>query len=679
MAPRTSRILSAHEWLQQIRTDREAHFSEDRIEQWRVAAEYYRSGSCAPDLRKAFFSSLNGDVQELRINVTQAIIENLTALMKPAELRASILPRRPGDRDTAFNVQQLFNNHIIPETELDRVVDDWLLFGLIFGDSFLKIGFIDFKKRSVADVDAEDVLASGEVEIQAGGDFEYPDQARFRQDLPWFQVKFPWNLVPASGAYGLWDTPYIVDKVRRRFSDVVGNPNYEKAVRKTLRPSVDNTDEMTHPYKHEELLTTRGDQGSEDTEQEEYIDLFEIYDLENQQFSVVAHGHTKDFLRGPIALPFPALEGYPYVHFQPKRDPESFYGIPIIKDFADLQEELNTVSSFMLEAYKRSVPFYTYDKNTADEKQIQQAADVGMGGFVGFDGPPSLDSFPKGPAFNPEIFGVRNLIIQAILLVTGQSDFLIGQSQKTKSATEVAATSQAFTGRMQFRQNRFKRSLGELFRKTYQIVSFSMTQERWIRTIGVDANTMIPITAEQLQVMRDIDVDAEIFQDRTSDPVRMKLILDALNPLIQSPALASLAGADFIEIFRQYLRAIGIRDTDRIQPVGAKPRDPQSENIAILDGAELEPHPLDDDVQHIALHIQAQEAAPQGIQIRFQEHIGKHQRNFEQKQRLFAERQQLAAETAAGTGGGAEAPSRQSTSQTQASQQSRINQGSNNQ
>lgn len=665
--------MKPSEWLQQIQDAKDIHYRDERIETWRMAAQYYRSGAYAP--RKDIPHEYAPEDTSIHINVTQAIVENFIAALLPDAFKASVLPKRPGDEESARAVQDLFNFQLIPDTGLEEEVFKAVLHASIFGDGFLKLGYTAFPKQREGE---DEFLAAGQHAIQLGGDMEFDDESVYRPDLVWFKAIFPWNIIPAPGSYGLTDAPWVAHRIRKRFDDVIKNNNYDGRARGKLTPITDDQREEDHPFADSERLTIR-EEGDE-AQGPDYIDLYEIWDLHNQEFLVIAAGNPDLYLK-QSKWPFPGLEGYPFEQIGFKPDPESFYHNSMIGDFADLQEELNVVSGLMNESLKRSTPFILYDKNAIDDREAEMIANADVYGIVGVNvnsGDPidrAIGQFPKGPSFSPDLYGVRNAIIQAILLVTGQADFLIGQSQKTKSATEVAASAQGHTARVRLKRRMFQRFFRNVLRKAYQITRHRMTRDQWVRTVGAEGANMALVTPADVRKELDVDIDAEIMEDRAADPVRMKIVTDAMAPLL-NPQLMMVAGLNPVEMIKEYLRAVGVKNTDKLQPVSAKPKDPEVENLAMSEGMRMEPHPLDDDEAHMRTHIQGQGAAPEGVHIIFQEHIRKHMENLQLKQQAMV--QQVAQAAQGPTTGANESPSRTSSASDNGNTAARIMQAGNN-
>lgn len=603
--------IDAAKWWDRIQFDRKIAFEEDqrRVEQWDQALELYRYGT------KRFSAASS----RLRVNVVQGVIDNIVSFLMPPEIRAAVYPVANGQEERAERVQGLLNNHVIPDGRLTEHAEAALQEANIFSDSFLKIGYIASARRSVADEQSVEALLStapGPPE-QRGGDFGEQASQEFQGESLWFTVVKPWNLWAAAGSTRLEDSPYVIHKIRKRLEDVQDSPQYPNG--NDLRPSTDDEFER------------RVSRMKQENPEVDYVDLYEIWNLRDQWFGVLAHGHTKVWAREPGDWPFPGLQEYPFAHLGFQRDPRGLYRIPLLSHIADLQEELNDVSTFMLETFKRSVPVTAYDKNRVDAKQAERLASAEIEEMVEVDGDVSqaFTRFPQGNTFSPDLYGIRNMVIQAMLLVTGQADFVIGQSQRTKSATEAGLQAQSLRGRMQRREATFHRFLADVLRKSYRILRSRMTTERWIRMTGIGGARAVIVRPEDLA--RDdlqVDVDVEPGEDRDRDPVRLRIVTDAMSLLIQSPEVAALAGVDLIELFRRYFKAIGVRNLDRLQPVGARPESPEDENAAMAQGHRVEVHPLDDDPAHIQRHLIAQNAADEQVQRIFQEHIQKHQQQL---------------------------------------------------
>jgi hypothetical protein len=657
-------IASPREWYQEIMSAREEHHKPGRLLRMRDASMLYRNGSHIakyPDGSRNTTQAMVQDVGgiHLRVNITQAIVDNIVSQLLPEEVRASFLPRFNDPTDKAFKTQS-WMNWLIREAGLDLVWDDATRKNAIYGDGFVKIGMVDVPKRREIE-DVETLLTEGEYASQIGGDLGIEGEALYRRRMVWGQSIHPDCIIPAPGALSIHDTPYLVQKIRRRLDHVLVDGNYNEKARAVLRPMILGPGEEPENENRDEAFTS--EPGDQDISGTDWVDLFEIWDYYNRELRVVAVGNTDQFLR-VSEWPFPGLEGYPFVHLQFKNDPESFFGIPLITDIADLQEELNTVSSFMLEAFKRSVPFNLYDKSRLGPKKADSLSRAELQEFIGVDGDPNtmLAQYPKvGSMFSPDIYGVRNMIIQAMMLITGMTDFMLGQSQKTKSATEAALTGQSSSTRMKYRSRIFRRFLRDTIRKAWQIMAPTMDETQWVRQLGAKGAEMLPVTPEDVRGEYDIDIDAQIFDDRMQDPVRLKLIVDAMAPMLQNPQVMLMTGINPVEMMKRYLQAIGERNIEKLQPISATPVDADTENQVMANGNAVEVHPLDDDIEHLQSHLQAQLETPVERHILFEEHIKKHSEMMQLKQQLIQQQAGGGGGSAGNGGAGIEAPSRRST------------------
>ena len=649
-------------WLAEIEDARLEHHTRERKERRFLASQLYRTGSTDPDFRLPVIQEqLKGleSVGSLKINVIYGILEGLVAMLLPADVKASVLPRRPGDDERAFNTQ-LWLNYTVSEAEIDHAIELALWRTGIYGDGFLKHGFTSIQKEEPESGEQDVFSGLPDGSLQELGMPPDEGEAIFRGDSPWVQLVDESNIIPAPGARSLGDTPYLIHKVRRRTEHVLDDVNYEEKARNSMMPALESIHEdPENPYSDTELLSDKNDEGQGLSR---WCDVYEVYDWYNREYRVIPAQNPDIFLySGPW---FPGLEGYPFSHLKLKTDPEAFFGIPIINDLADLQEELNTVSTFMLESFRRTVPMILADKGRIGPEEKDNLTRADLAEIVDIEGDPhsALAMFPPpGQMFSPDIYGVRNMIIQAMMLVTGMSDFMMGQSQKTKSATEAAATVQGFTSRMRYKGKVVRRFIRDVLRKTYQISRWRMSGDHFIRLVGTSGAEMATVTPQDVQAELDVDIDAEIYDDRLTDPVRQKLVIDAMSPFFNSPELVQLGGVNIVELLRRYLRAIGERDTDKILPNASKPKDPEIENRAMIEGLDVETHPMDDDATHLAAHAQAQAEAPPERHIYFEKHMKKHTEMLQLKMQL-AEQAQNAPfggnGRGANQGGGIEAPSR---------------------
>jgi hypothetical protein len=643
-----------------------------------MASEYYRTGASHPELRKAWAGEAykSQGSSDFRVNVIQGLIENFVSAMVPQNIRARGLAKRHGGDKAARNVQDLFNNDFIPNSKLNEKIDKAVTQAAIYSDAFIKLGFTDLPRRRF-DGENDEILIDDESTLQLGAEMEDPDSTVDQAETPWYDVVMAPNVIPAPGAMALDESPWIAIKMRKRYSELLKNRNYKNIDR--VQPQMASKEDWEdHPHRESELLSGK-EEGIEESG-EDYLDIYEIWHIEGGQLLAVAHGNHDFFIREQD-WPHPGLEGYPLVQLQFKNDPEAFFGISMIQDVADLQDELNIASSYMLTAMKRAMPFNIYDKDRIDPKEVADMANAELGGFVGVETSANglagaVETFPKGAAFSPDLYGVRNMIIQSILLVSGQSDFMIGQSQKTKSATEVAATSQGMTSRLGYKRKLLIRALSEILKKTYQISRTQITEERFIRTNGIPGANIVTVTPEDLKTELEIDLNAEMAETRGEDPVRLKITADAMAPFLDQ-ALAQAAGIDLVAFAREYLRNAGVKNVDDLQPGSREPTDPEDENIILAEGIQVEPHPLDDDQEHILQHIAIQDGLPPTRQAVLQEHIQLHLRNLQLKQQAIQQRNADLSAQGAATTGANEAPSRTSAASDNGNTQARSLQATN--
>jgi hypothetical protein len=131
--------------------------------------------------------------------------------------------------------------------------------------------------------------------------------------------------------------------------------------------------------------------------------------------------------------------------------------------------------------------------------------------------------------------------------------------------------------------------------------------------------------------------------------------------MLQNPQVLLMTGLNPVEMMRRYLQAIGEKNIEKLQPVSATPKEPNSENEAMLNGNAVNVHPLDDDITHLQSHMQAQLEAPVERHILFEMHIKKHSEMMQMKQELIQQQAGVGGGTGGNGGPGIEAPSRRST------------------
>ena len=139
-------------WYQEILEAREQHFKERRIDRMNQAMQLFRTGSFDPDDLLDDRRTRDQDDASMKINMVAAIIENFISQLVPAEIRSSVLPKRPNGEEKANNVQDWFNNDVFPNTNFNDHMDQAARVAAILGDSFVKVGYVQSaKRRSIFD------------------------------------------------------------------------------------------------------------------------------------------------------------------------------------------------------------------------------------------------------------------------------------------------------------------------------------------------------------------------------------------------------------------------------------------------------------------------------------------------------------------------------------------------
>ncbi|MHC4704573.1 MAG: hypothetical protein ACYTFQ_28840, partial [Planctomycetota bacterium] len=205
---------SPETWYQEILEAREQHFKDVRIREMNRAMQLFRT-------RNVDQLSSGG----MKINMVAPIIENFVSQLVPAEIRSSVLPKRPNGEEKATNVQDWLNNDVLPNARFNYHADRSAWTSAILGDAFLKIGYVGSAKRgSIFD---EDELRATVPDhpFQIGGTFDMTDESQYRAGI-WFQVVHKNNIVPAPGSLSIHDTPYLIHKIRRRHSHVLNDRRY---------------------------------------------------------------------------------------------------------------------------------------------------------------------------------------------------------------------------------------------------------------------------------------------------------------------------------------------------------------------------------------------------------------------------------------------------------------------
>lgn len=569
------------------------------------------------------FAGRQRKVQEgITINITWALIESFVAMLLQKHPKVSALPRRPEDYKSA-RARQLWLNYQIEQVNLFDEALQALYDACIFGIGYIKIGLTAEAKAPFPLTRPKSPEAPTSTAVQSGSErpMEGEPESLYRRFSPWAHRVDPARIYAAPGTTRLDYSPYLIHQFYLPYQELIrrrGEYEHLDKVSPSVRYGPDGS-----------ILETSNSQDDD----RDYCELYEIWDKTRQRVITLCPTLRDEALRD-IPWPYVGLKGYPVKALVLHPIPRQFYGYSMVDLIADHQEELNVLRGFMLAHFKRAGKIMFVDDQVMGKEKAQQAARAGPWAIFPIKTQGDRQwfwEFPTGQSFDPNVYGINNVLLEGIRLITGFSDFQFGATTKTKSATEASLQWEGVSSRINHKRGIFERWLGECVQAIDSIGRQAVTEEQWLWINGPDGLKGLPFRPEDARAEVDVKLEIGSTVDPLDDPVKKKQTLELMT-LGLNPTVIELGGTNVPALMAEGARAIGIPDPERFWPVLQEPMAPEDENRLLAVGVRVKRHPMDNDVQHLQAHQMAMLGSDPLTAPVWQEHILEHQGAMQQMQ-----------------------------------------------
>lgn len=306
----------------------------------------------------------------------------------------------------------------------------------------------------------------------------------------------PWDIGVAVGATDFYDPGYIFHHVRKR----VGKLKEDKYYKNTsdLQPNTRASDE----------IIKKAGIGTFNDDYFDYVDLYEIWDIENQRFCLLAEGHDKE-LRNWEENPYNYDNPFDRLVFTPLRD--QIYGMSMIEPWLPQQDEINenrTQSKQHVKRYNRK--YAIRERDIVDETQLVHLTDGTDGAIILTKGDMPASNVIAPIADAPMPPDVVRHGLQAYddqIKVSGLSGYRRGENAGGgDTATEAAIIDRASNIRDQDMMD----SIASLVKKQMEKVRISMAQ--YTPGLQIIKLTDDPTAKKQWDnwTRKDIDINSEM-------------------------------------------------------------------------------------------------------------------------------------------------------------------------
>lgn len=292
----------------------------------------------------------------------------------------------------------------------------------------------------------------------------------------------PWDMYVDPTAKSIREIRWIAQKVRMTAEEVEqkAKPNLADGGWRTSAAKSATTDERDD-------LERRNPIGVKPDDCEEYVEVWEFYDVARNTMSIFADDAT-EYLRDPE--PSPYAFGHPFIYIGNHELTEELYDMGDVEAISDLQDELNQTRTDIMNHRKRYRVKYWAREGlpTATMDGLKSAEED------------CIIPVPEGEDID-EIFGVVDqiqvpadfynqslLISQDIDEVSGVTEFQRGVASAGGTATEAAILSSASNARSSEKLRRLERAMASVARNTLMLMQQFMTNSMTLRVAGVQSD-----------------------------------------------------------------------------------------------------------------------------------------------------------------------------------------------
>lgn len=389
-------------------------------------------------------------------------------------------------------------------------------------------------------------------------------------------------LLPNSGARRLEECRWVAQRVLMPIDEVRANPVYRNKENIKANLLVSSTE-----YAEENgigLAAAEDLLGLDDNDVFRVCELFEFYDKRTRTVTVFQLGSDKPLYQGD--WPF-EHDGYPFVMLRNYDDGEDIYSFGEAENLAPLAEMLNTAWTEVLENMRRAGNVYFGNRAFMDERVASELQSAEPDTLILLDVPQGTPfsevatSFERAP-LPADIYQVKDQLLQAVQLVAGTNDFMMGGSGADRmSATAASVVDGVASLRAQDKTAAVERACRQIGERFLALAGEFMDEPTAVRyTGGSETSQWVNVDPETLR--HTFRVMVEGGSTRSMNPAtRANRGLQ----LIQQIPLIQQAGFDVTMPLRSALRDMGYDPDAILQPAQQPEPAPQQAPQMPMGGA----------------------------------------------------------------------------------------------
>ncbi len=336
------------------------------------------------------------------------------------------------------------------------------IFDAIMAEGWFKVGY----SAVFGSIEAE----SGDVPLESN---------EFVRDEEIFGTRVSWKHMvrDCDAVDGIHDARWLAQKIIKPLQAVLDSPLY-------------TSKNITATAVYDPDGNSRRKSGEHGADREEFIEFYEIWDLDNDKVRWVSEGCTED-LREPQDWPY-RFNGYPFDLIRFNDNSDSMYAPNMICPWEPQLWEKIKIRSMQMDHIKRFNRQLWAKKGSVTKSEMQKFA-LGRTGAVNFyegDIPPTPSQYPQ---IQTDIYAIENRIDQDKDSISGQPNVVRSAPQKTQSRTlgELQTMVAGFQARQVDPQGEVEDFCGEIAYKLAAIAQDYLPGERFVRVTQKDLPAVI--------------------------------------------------------------------------------------------------------------------------------------------------------------------------------------------
>lgn len=325
--------------------------------------------------------------------------------------------------------------------------------------------------EDIVDDDGNPVLDEETGEAQV-----YPDEIPINKRYETVRIHpddFVWDADagPLSDSWG-----FLAQRIRMKKDEAQKDKRFDLAAAKTISPKSKEDNEKRSGFS----LFNRNKKGKE--QENEFVDIWEIYDLKNNQTLTMAED-AEDLLIKPRPIA-PGIEGHPYSILRFTLRDKSPYPIPPISPAIDPQKEISLSRSRWLTHRKRFNRKYWADITSMEDPDLElEKLEVGGDGTIirgrGAAGITAIQDAPLDQQAMLEMQAMDNDIVEAL----GSPGNARGVAN-ADSATEASILDSRLEVREGDRLSMVVDWIRDWAKRTDQLVQFHIEEDEAVKITG---------------------------------------------------------------------------------------------------------------------------------------------------------------------------------------------------